>query len=72
MITKHGNSIIITVAAERSEAAPYSSHVVGSPESTPTSISRDLCIVDISILCPSVWKDVVIQGESLKVSGTFV
>jgi hypothetical protein len=55
------NLRIRIIAAERSEAAHYSWHVVVSPESTRPSLSLDLCIVEISILCLSV--NVEIRGE---------
>jgi hypothetical protein len=42
------------IAVERNEAAHYSWRAMVSPESTRPSLSRDLCLVEISILCLSV------------------
>ena len=43
-----------------------------SPESTRPSLSRDLCIVEISILCLSVClSGFRISGEIIKASGRF-
>jgi hypothetical protein len=57
-----GTSVVI--AAERSEAAHYSWRAMVSPESTRPSLSRDLCIVEISILCLSVGISHSVRGNN--------
>jgi hypothetical protein len=68
LLFRYFNSFKKLVATERSEATHYSWRAIVSPESTRPSLSRDLCIVEISILSLSGFR---ISGEIIKASGRF-